>query len=331
MELVQRPPPAGGKQVAWRIVRNVITHALDYDSRVLTSSLVLPHAAAVESRAWRVVEAIVGKSLTEQQKTQVQLPTSHGGCQMPMPTTLVPVARAADLMEVGLHVRHAVVSWGFSLETAKEADGVSDAISEGLLSMLAERRVTFDHPGHPAILGSEAAAALTADVLRPAAETRHVMSAMLKVVAEANYQQLLASGGRDSTRIPSAGGPNAEKSLTAPAGLKTTHFGDEEFTEIVCWRLGIAPQAEPTLCQNVAANNERCCDEVMNKHCDHAMCCSNGPLRIRRHEDVAEYLADVIDDTGAHVRREAYIKAFTTADSEAWLDIWAFEACTCLI
>ena len=121
---------------------------------------------------------------------------------MPMPTTLAPVARAADLMEVGLHVRHAVVSWGFSLETAKEADGVSDAISEGLLSMLAERRVTFDRPGHPAILGSEAAAAFTADVLRPAAETRHAMSAMLKVVAEANYQQLLASGGRDRAWCP---------------------------------------------------------------------------------------------------------------------------------
>ena len=190
--------------------------------------------------------------------------------------------------------------------------------------MLAERRVTFDRPGHPAILGSEAAAALTADVLRPAAETRHVMSAMLKVVAEANYQQLLASGGRDSTRILSAGGPNAGKSLMALAGLKTTHFGDEEFTEIVCWRLGIALEAEPTLCQNVAANNESCCDEVINHHCDHAVCCSNGPLRIRRHEDVAECLTDVIDDTGAHVRRQAYIKAFTKADSEAWLDIWAF-------
>ena len=174
------------------------------------------------------------------------------------------------------------------------------------------------------MLGPGGADLLGVDVLRPAAAERHTMSAMLKIVAEATHQRLLASDSRDSTRMLSAGGPNAGKSLTAPAGLKTTHFCDEEFTEIVCWRLGIAPENEPTLCQNMAAAHDRCCEEVMNKFCDHAMCCSNGPLRIRRHEDVADCLADAIEETGAHVRREAYIKAFSTADSEAWLDIWAF-------
>ena len=29
MELIRRPPPAGGKQVAWRLCRNIITHAMD--------------------------------------------------------------------------------------------------------------------------------------------------------------------------------------------------------------------------------------------------------------------------------------------------------------
>ena len=62
----------------------------------------------------------------------------------------------------------------------------------------------------------------------------------------------------------------------------------------------------------------------MNEHCDHAVCCANGPLRIRRHEDVADCVADMIDETGAHVRREAYLKAFRTESSDAWLDIWAF-------
>ena len=89
------------------------------------------------------------------------------------------------------------------------------------------------------------------------------------------------------------------------------------------WRLGLAPEAEATLCQNATAKG-KVCDEVMCEYLDHAMCCSNGPLRIRRHEDIADSLADMIDETGAHVRREAYMKVFSTEAADAWLDIWAF-------
>ena len=111
MELVRRPPMAGGRQVAWRICRNIITHAMDYDSRVLTSSLVLPQASAVEEQASELVEAIIGAPLTEEHKAQVQLPTERSGCQMPMPTTMLPAARAADLIENGPHIRQVVVGW----------------------------------------------------------------------------------------------------------------------------------------------------------------------------------------------------------------------------
>ena len=54
------------------------------------------------------------------------------------------------------------------------------------------------------------------------------------------------------------------------------------------------------------------------------MACSTGPLRIRRHDDIVNCLADIMDETGSHVRREAYMRTFSTADSDAWLDIWAF-------
>ena len=101
MQLVQRLPPAGGKHVAWRICKNIILHSLDYDSRVLTSSLVLPHAAIVERSAWMIAEAVLGKPLGEQERMQMQLPTALSGCQLTMPTHTVPLARAADLMETG--------------------------------------------------------------------------------------------------------------------------------------------------------------------------------------------------------------------------------------
>ena len=57
---------------------------------------------------------------------------------------------------------------------------------------------------------------------------------------------------------------------------------------------------------------------------DHAVCCRCGPMRIRRHNTMADHVADMIDNTGAHVRREAYVKEFCTAASDAYLDVWAF-------
>ena len=111
--------------------------------------------------------------------------------------------------------------------------------------------------------------------------------------------------------------------------LKPAHFADEEFTEILRWRLGIAHpefvnETDPILCQNAIASPNGLSGEVMNKYCDHAVCCSNGPLRFRRREDIADCAADMIDDTAAHVRREASIKTFCPEKSDAWLDIWAF-------
>jgi hypothetical protein len=41
---------------------------------------------------------------------------------MPMPTRIVPVARAADLMENGHAIRHAITKWGASLDVATGLD-----------------------------------------------------------------------------------------------------------------------------------------------------------------------------------------------------------------
>ena len=243
MELVRRPPPAGGRQVAWRICRNIITHAMDYDSRVLTSSLVLPHASAVEARAWEVVEAVIGAPLTDEQKIQVQLPTDRSGCQMPMPTAMLLAARAADLIEVGPHIRQVVVEWGFDLEAAREVDGVGEAVADGLLTSLAEQWVTFDMPGRAVLTTASDAPATSPEILRPPAPARHTMSAILKVAAEARHKQLfLTDEDRDCRRMHSAGGPNAGKSLVATAGLRAAHFADEEFMEILPWCFGTPAQ-----------------------------------------------------------------------------------------
>ena len=325
LQLIRRPPPAGGKHVAWRICRNVITHSLDFDSRVLSSSLVLPHAAAVERSAWDIVEAVIESELTDSQKVQVQLPTVMSGCQMPMPTLIVPLARAADIMETGHYIRSTITAWGYDLSVARSLDGADAAMADGLSAMLADRGIGFAAPGSPATLSSSAVASVEPAILRPAAPPNHMLSALLRVSSASRNSALLDGGERrDKIRLRSAAGPNAGKSLVAPAGLQAAHFSDDQISEVLRWRLGLANVEASSMCRNVAAKNEEECGEMKDQYGDHAVSCSYGPLRIKRHDDIADCLSDMIAETGAHVRREAYVRAMSTPSQEAWLDIWAF-------
>ena len=325
IQLVRRPPPAGGKQVAWRICLNVLTHALDYDSRVLTSSLVLPHATVIEERVWDLLQAVIGHPLTDQQREQVELPTRKGGCQMPMPTRLVPMVRAADIMESGLALRTAVVSWGYSLETARSVDGVEEAVQDDVFAQLQNRGVALSSSRKPVAYGHASAAAANAELLRPSAPSRHTLSAFLKVCAEQKFEDLFRhADSRSRTSMLSAGGPTAGKSLVAPAGLQQAHHNDEDFTEILQWRLGSATPGEAHRCQNVAARTGEMCGEELRQYEDHAAICPCGPTRNRRHEDLADCLAQCVEETGAHVRRDAFVRALSTRQREAWLDVWAF-------
>lgn len=227
---------------------------------------------------------------------------------------MLAAARAADLIEVGPHVRQVVIDWGLHLEAASGVDGVGEAVADGpsRQSSYSTRHLRAAEPRGPGD-GSHRSSP---------APPRRTMSAILKVVAEVRRQQFLATDeARDCTPVNNAGGPNAGN--FTPAGLEATNFADEAFTEIVRWRLGIPAQTHAALCQNVTAAGV-VSEEVMNPHCDSAMACSIGPLRIKRHDDVADCLADIIDECGAHVRRETYMKNFSTEASDAWLDIWVF-------
>ena len=71
-------------------------------------------------------------------------------------------------------------------------------------------------------------------------------------------------------------------------------------------------------------------------HTDHAVDCPCGPLRIRRHNDLAEDHATFIEEAGWLARLEVYVPEMSTAaptsrDSknrgEAWLDVWGYGVC----
>ena len=95
--------------------------------------------------------------------------------------------------------------------------------------------------------------------------------------------------------------------------------------EVLWCRLGCSTCSGEQRCQNFSASTQCYCHEPLGEFADHAAGCQYGPLRIGRHDAYADQLADCIAETGAHVRREAFVKAFSNAQSEAWLDIWAFS------
>ena len=160
--------------------------------------------------------------------------------------------------------------------------------------------------------------------MRPPAPKRHLMGEMLRHVAKKRYNELTGAATVPArTRLMSAAGPTAGKCLVAPAGLKQAHFGDSMFTQILQWRLGIKPWRPVTRCCNVKADGDSC-EEKLDEDGTHAVTCPCGPLRIQRHDAVTDELSDCIAETGALVRREAWVREFATPSSEAVLDVWAF-------
>lgn len=248
---------------------------------------------------------------------------------MPMPSHIAPLARAADILETGHYIRATVTEWGFNLEAAKSIDGVDAAIADGITVLLAERGVKFEGPGRPSPNLTNGFPQMDADAekesFRPAAPPSHMLSTLLRVSSAARHSALLeTSGQRDKTRIRSAGGSNAGKSLVASAGLESAHFNDDQFTEVLRWRLGLCNAERIAVCRNLAAKTSEECGVALDCFGDHAASCSYGPLRIKRHDDVADCLSELILETGAHVRREAYVREFSSISQEAWLDIWTF-------
>ena len=123
----------------------------------------------------------------------------------------------------------------------------------------------------------------------------------------------------------SAGGPTAGKCLTAPAGMRQAQFSDEIFAQILQWRVGIQGPRWAAGCRNVTLDGELC-GETLDSWGDHAAACGCGPLRTLRHDGLAEELAECAAETGAHVRREAWIAELATPAADAILDVWAFGA-----
>ena len=99
-------------------------------------------------------------------------------------------------------------------------------------------------------------------------------------------------------------------------------YTDRQWEQALRWRLGIQSPGPQQPCLNIKANEDPC-GEVLDADGDHAVICACGPMRIARHNGLADLYADMIEEVGGIARREVFVPELTN-QSEAWLDVWAY-------
>ena len=111
--MIALAPPAAAKQTCFAIARCIVAHSLDYDAGVLPCSSLLPHAGKVDGAVVRIAAATMDMEpddLSNDQCLQLQLPARCAGLQLDLPTHMIPLARAARLIEIGRALRSATAS-----------------------------------------------------------------------------------------------------------------------------------------------------------------------------------------------------------------------------
>ena len=258
LQMIKIAPPAAAKQAGFTIARCVIAHALDFDAGVLPCSSLLPHAGVVDEAVGQIAAACLDESLAAldpDQRMQMRLPTRLAGLQLDQPTHVIPMARAACLIETGPRVRAAIAGWfypeGMDAPEPERYDGVDQAVQGGILEELGRRGIAgLGGGGRPCQAGEVVAV----DPLRPSAPDRHLLSSYLRHSAKVQYNDLLARTD-DSTRLLSAAGPTAGSSITAALATPGVHYNDAQWTAMLRMRLGLSSCVVGTFCRNERASD----------------------------------------------------------------------------
>ena len=350
LEVLSLTPCAGAKQAVWTLNRCVVAQALSYDYRVLPSVLVMPHAESLEKVVVNIAAAVLGQSyqeLSDSQRIQFHLPTRCAGLQITRPTVIAPLARVASLVEAGPSLRAALAAWPDCTEQqACLYDGVDDEVNSGLVRTLRGHGIAAlagdgtpagacSTPTNPDLPSPVTRAGLihasqSAADMRPPVPARHLLSAMLRHVADGTYEQLLANASDEELpRLRSAAGPTAGASLVAPLSTPGVAFTDEEWEGALRRRIGL-PTVGPMqphgmrFCQNWNATKAAYCGEPLDTAGCHASICPCGPLTNLCHDGLSDRWCDILDETGLCTRRDLYVPSLSTPLREAWLDIGTF-------
>ena len=270
---------------------------------------------------WPALEAASDTALDQQHRRQATLPAGLGGMQVHPPSAVAGLVRAAAVLQVGPALRQEIATWqqaaGEPVDPAAW-DGVGNGAE--LQATLHSHGLSLGPSGLPLPLGSPS----PPDPARPPSPARHLLSAFLRERAKLLHAGLLrefsaARDGRSELRLQCAGGQTSGRSLVAHPGSPGACFKDASWTAAVQWRLGISGQG--CQCRNESRSGERC-REPVEPLPDHALACPRGPLRNVLHNQLADEVASIVEECGAHARLEAFVKEFTAATGkDAFLDV----------
>ena len=327
VQLVHAAPPAGGKHPAFAIARQVAAHALDFDCSVLPCCLVQPYAEQLDQGVRRVVAACMDMpedELSGPCLEQTWLPRRLGGLQLSSSRRLCPLARAATVIALGPPIRDCIEAWQIAEKcepalNPREYDSVAAEGAELVQALADQGVVCLDARGIP-----QDGAALQPEQLRILKPADHLLSKLIAAAADHASNALLAQATpKAQARIRSAGGQSAGSSLVAPLSLEGVHFADWQLTAVLQARLGVnlVPVGSRQICANRRQDGTACGADLDPDHV-HALDCPIGPLRTRRHDDIADEYAVILEECGAIARREAYVHELSD-HREAWLDVWA--------
>ena len=327
-QLAMSNAPAGGRWPALCITRDIACRALSYDARVLPSSLVLPHASIVNECAWEVFEAVIGEDMSGPQRSQANLPTHLGGLSWPDLVDETILARLANVLEIGPHLREALRATRPNADMASihALDGVDQ--EPDLLGAAALLGVQPGPSGMPAPQP-------TKDPLRAPAPARNLLSSYLQEAGQHRLRRLWSTmDAPNRTRLLSCGGLVAGQSLLAPPTTEDVEFDDADFRSLLRWRFGY--QWPATACRNEPKDGGDRCNAPVAPDACHCMSCMIGPARYAIHHSISDRVCSFCAETGAVPRREVFVPEFVRSASvrradeddehrkAAFLDVWAF-------
>ena len=259
--------------------------------------------------------------LAEEMRLRLKLPTCYAGLSVNSISHVIPLARAAELVEIGPAVRAEVASWVSSVALdPRKYDGVDQALAEGLSLMLAAHGISGIGGGGKPVAADQPQAT---DPFRSAVPEKHLLSQYLEHISVSAIFFLYPRGdASQKTRLLSASGPTAGTSFVALLSTPRVNYTDMRWSEAVRWRLAVPSPGPASTCQNSRSNGDLC-GELLDATGNHAVSCDPGPLRTFRHNDLSDIYAEILEEVGAVVRQEAFVPEFSTA-KEAWLDVWAY-------
>ena len=143
---------------------------------------------------------------------------------------------------------------------------------------------------------------------RPSKPSKNLLSAYLRKAAEARFMDQWTNGTpHDHTRLLSASGFTAGKSLCSPLNNKSAGYADESFRTAILWRLGELPKVEQCCLNSYDSDYTRICPDALGLGDEHETECSVGPMMNSRHNAMCEVWCRIADQTRALVRREILV------------------------